>query len=135
MENSPDDINIPITVENNTCRICFEEQTNTKDPLISPCRCTGTSKYIHHSCLQKWRLSNLPNSDPRKKCMECNTEYIISYKESKCQYVQLGFYYFIRHYFTICIIVSAFNILIMPELCNTTYIKFGDIQNNNSCIL
>ena len=40
------------------CRICF---SNSEDfsPLISPCLCTGSSKYIHLLCLQKWLQSKI----------------------------------------------------------------------------
>jgi pSer/pThr/pTyr-binding forkhead associated (FHA) protein len=40
---------------NNLCRICFSNSNFS--PLISPCNCTGSMKYIHLSCLQKWLLS------------------------------------------------------------------------------
>ena len=36
------------------CRICFEIETYD-DPFISPCRCKGTSSYVHKSCLNTWR--------------------------------------------------------------------------------
>lgn len=34
------------------CRICFE--THNQETLISPCKCSGTSKYVHKECLDKW---------------------------------------------------------------------------------
>lgn len=34
------------------CRICLSEVYVQENPLISPCKCTGTMKYIHLSCLQ-----------------------------------------------------------------------------------
>jgi RING-variant domain/FHA domain len=34
------------------CRICLSEVYLPDNPLISPCKCTGTMKYIHLSCLQ-----------------------------------------------------------------------------------
>lgn len=36
------------------CKIC-QLQGDEKDPLISPCRCSGTLKYIHVSCLKVWK--------------------------------------------------------------------------------
>lgn len=35
------------------CRICFRAESDIKDPLISPCKCTGSMSYIHYTCLQK----------------------------------------------------------------------------------
>lgn len=34
------------------CRICFEDDSPEK--LDCPCLCTGTLKYAHQQCLQKW---------------------------------------------------------------------------------
>lgn len=41
----------------NICRICHQPAGNGKDgkePLSSPCSCTGPLKFVHHSCLVKW---------------------------------------------------------------------------------
>lgn len=43
----------PIREENLLCRICLGEEEEN-DPLISPCGCGGTMKYIHLSCFRKW---------------------------------------------------------------------------------
>ena len=40
------------------CRICFQND-ETISPLISPCSCTGSLKYIHLLCLQKWLQSKI----------------------------------------------------------------------------
>ncbi len=55
------------------CRICFEEEENPS-LLISPCRCDGTSKYVHIDCLQTW-LRTTESDTAKKKCMECRTAY------------------------------------------------------------
>ncbi|MBA0635312.1 hypothetical protein Godav_026117, partial [Gossypium davidsonii] len=34
------------------CRICLE--TDGRD-FIAPCKCKGTSKYVHRECLDHWR--------------------------------------------------------------------------------
>ena len=76
-----------------SCRICFsgEEDVTTinyedktkniqklKNPLISPCLCTGSSKYIHLECLQQW-LSRSKTDYPYE---ECTTTI---YKVSSCE--------------------------------------------------
>ena len=48
-------INNNINNNNNSCRICFSNSNFS--PLICPCNCTGSMKYIHLSCPQKWLLS------------------------------------------------------------------------------
>lgn len=39
-----------------SCRICHctESPSNGPIKLISPCHCSGSLKYVHHSCLQQW---------------------------------------------------------------------------------
>jgi hypothetical protein len=48
----------PMTSELYTCRICLcDEKPGTEDnqnPMISPCKCTGTMRYIHLECLREW---------------------------------------------------------------------------------
>jgi hypothetical protein len=55
-----------------TCRICLEDDIISE--LIYPCKCSGTSKYVHKSCLDQWRtLSN--NREAYYKCFECHYKY------------------------------------------------------------
>ncbi len=47
------------------CRICFGEEdknNNMEDPLISPCLCKGSMKYIHYKCLKNWLESKIKSS-------------------------------------------------------------------------
>lgn len=50
---TPSIFQYPITEpeDEKICRICFEE-SDTDNPLICPCRCAGTIKYIHEKCLK-----------------------------------------------------------------------------------
>lgn len=36
-----------------TCRICFLSDSNEIDPLLTPCRCTGSMSFIHYKCLKQ----------------------------------------------------------------------------------
>ena len=56
------------------CRICLEDSTN--EQLISPCGCDGTAKWVHESCLQRWREENVSNDNARR-CEICNVHYLI----------------------------------------------------------
>lgn len=42
-----------------SCRICLSELYTAENPLISPCNCDGTVKYLHVRCLQHWLKSKL----------------------------------------------------------------------------
>ena len=34
------------------CRLCYQSESTITDPLISPCNCSGSMKYIHLTCLK-----------------------------------------------------------------------------------
>ena len=39
----------------NFCRICYNEEENSlQNPLIRPCKCKGSMKFIHLNCLKHW---------------------------------------------------------------------------------
>jgi len=54
---------------NHSCRICLEE--DTIDNFIYPCKCNGTQKYVHRTCLNEWRKKNSKNTH----CEICNFKY------------------------------------------------------------
>lgn len=41
------------------CRICLFDEITYSNPLICPCKCAGTMKYIHLNCLQEWLKNRL----------------------------------------------------------------------------
>jgi len=41
------------------CRICYCSEEDLQSPLISPCLCSGSMKYIHFQCLQTWIKSKI----------------------------------------------------------------------------
>ena len=44
-----------IEKKNKTCRICFiPEEDEVNNPLVQPCNCDGSLKYIHLQCLSQW---------------------------------------------------------------------------------
>ena len=59
------------------CRICYGENSNNENPLICPCICKGSMKYIHYLCLRNWLNSKieeeLSDEDTEKDNMECIT--------------------------------------------------------------
>lgn len=63
------------------CRVCFcEGNFEGKNPLISPCNCTGSVKYIHLNCLRKWLTSKI-----NMKCSQTNNIYCYSFKSLECE--------------------------------------------------
>ena len=68
--------------EERVCKICFDYET-TKNQVINPCRCRGSSKFIHESCLRLWILCKYPEViNPR--CEICRYSYRIVMDPSDC---------------------------------------------------
>ena len=67
--------------EDEFCRLCFEGRGDeTVNPLISPCRCKGTQKYVHLLCLEKWQnlcLSSGSKDSRAFVCSVCRAEFSI----------------------------------------------------------
>lgn len=60
------------------CRFCF---CGTEvDVLIAPCRCSGSVKYVHQSCLNEWRLRSA-NPESYHRCDQCQYVFNIEYSE------------------------------------------------------
>jgi len=36
------------------CRICLDEEDSAENPLIAPCKCSGSLGLIHLNCLKTW---------------------------------------------------------------------------------
>jgi len=39
---------------NKACRICLCEDEEPDNPIVQPCKCSGTMKNIHVKCFKKW---------------------------------------------------------------------------------
>ncbi|XP_027144862.1 uncharacterized protein LOC104928472 [Larimichthys crocea] len=50
---------VDLSKEENVCRICYCNDNSPENPLVSPCRCKGSMKYIHLECLKRWILVKL----------------------------------------------------------------------------
>lgn len=63
-----------LTVLSGSRRICHCEGDD-ESPLITPCHCTGSLRFVHQSCLQQW----IKSSDTRC-CELCKYEFIMETK-------------------------------------------------------
>ncbi|KAL8616910.1 hypothetical protein ACOMHN_041829 [Nucella lapillus] len=68
------------------CRICHSGADHDDKPLISPCLCLGSLKYVHVSCLQIWlRRSG------KRTCELCQFTYIMATQtEPFCEWKRLA---------------------------------------------
>ena len=74
------------------CRICYQEDDEEKNPLIQPCLCSGSLKYIHLNCLKQWIGT--------RNCVRIdNNEYcnIFLIKEIDCELCKNKLPDYIRH--------------------------------------
>uniref|UniRef100_A0A7E4VY22 RING-CH-type domain-containing protein n=1 Tax=Panagrellus redivivus TaxID=6233 RepID=A0A7E4VY22_PANRE len=73
MESTPGFVANDFWLESNepTCKICFGGESD--DPWMSPCRCSGSIKWVHAACLRKW-LSMAPYNQ-REACSTCKYNY------------------------------------------------------------
>ena len=55
-----------------TCRLCWGEED--EGPLVQPCACRGSQKWIHKHCLEKWRRTS-PKEDAAYRCGQCKDHY------------------------------------------------------------
>lgn len=56
------------------CKICHMPARDD-DPLISPCRCSGTVQYIHCGCLTRWLEILSKKSRKPPSCELCQYQY------------------------------------------------------------
>ena len=61
-----------------TCRICLGDEHEDNNPLINPCKCSGTMKYLHLSCLRQLIESKI------KKTVG-NIVTVITFKTLQCE--------------------------------------------------
>lgn len=67
-----------------SCRICFLSDSDENDPLLTPCKCTGSMSYIHYKCLKQciqMKTTKKPNGATvcflwkNYECEICLSEY------------------------------------------------------------
>jgi hypothetical protein len=77
------DLGIPNERDNETCKICLMNDSDSANPLISPCKCSGSMKFIHLECLRHWM---------RSRMIIRNTENCItmSWKSLDCEICKSG---------------------------------------------
>ncbi|VVC28105.1 Zinc finger, RING-CH-type,Zinc finger, RING/FYVE/PHD-type [Cinara cedri] len=71
--------------EQKHCWVCFGTEADDfegSNDWVSPCKCRGSTRWVHQVCVQRWVDEKLKeNLNVQVHCPQCNTEYIIVYKE------------------------------------------------------
>ena len=66
------------------CRICLSEEHEKENPLIHPCNCDGTMKYIHLQCLRLLIQSKI-------KKTETESCKVLTFKRLECEICKMAF--------------------------------------------
>lgn len=56
-----------------SCRICMDDEATSDNPLISPCLCAGSTRFIHRQCLAQWRATKA-GTPAHYRCEICHFE-------------------------------------------------------------
>lgn len=114
------------------CHCCWPPDSN--DPLISPCRCSGSLQYVHVSCLMHWLDISSRKLHRPAICELCLYKYrrrrVLKYREMKlpqCAQADIRFYTL----FVIAIvlmILSAFATVVCFQL-EKSYGLQGELRN------
>ena len=71
---NPENIPDP-TPDEKTCRICLSNEIEEAgDRFVCPCKCKGTMKFVHLTCLNQWREKSVKNSS-YYQCDQCKWKY------------------------------------------------------------
>ena len=78
------------------CRICYVgEIENNCNPLIKPCKCSGSMKYIHYKCLLHWLKTKIQID--KSEYIDNNFFLIYSPENVQCELCKEFLPHFIKH--------------------------------------
>ncbi|TRY82470.1 hypothetical protein DNTS_029956 [Danionella cerebrum] len=93
--------------EGDQCRICQMGEQSSSNPLIVPCKCTGSLQFVHQDCIKKWlrsKISSGSNLEAITTCELCKeklhlnienfdiNELYRSHERSEYEFISCGLY-------------------------------------------
>ncbi len=110
-----------LTVFFGSRRICHCEGDD-ESPLITPCHCTGSLRFVHQSCLQQW----IKSSDTRC-CELCKYEFIMETKLKPLRKVRRSLY--------VCVFVwsGTWSQLMLAFISSVSVDKFRRCSSASKC--
>jgi len=97
------------------CRFCYSDEENEDNPLISPCKCSGSLRLVHFQCLQYWLKKNATEKETKNahsyffksmECELCKTNLPLTHKHQN------------KHYSILEIKTPKSNYLVLEALSN-----------------
>lgn len=111
----------PLTTEQ--CRICLDD--DHADNMIYPCLCSGTSKYVHDTCLKQWIIMS-DNPEFKKKCPSCHHAYTIQEHNINDNAIKCNTYYqYLQTNFWRTVFINQAVLIIL-----TFFIAFIDVPSD-----
>ncbi|XP_028674300.2 probable E3 ubiquitin-protein ligase MARCHF10 [Erpetoichthys calabaricus] len=96
--------------EGDLCRICQSGVGTPSNPLLKPCKCTGSLQYVHHDCLKQWLQTKIKSGAELSAVQTCElckenlnldlnefdvTEYYQKHHETQSlEFINTGIYLF-----------------------------------------
>lgn len=76
------------------CYMCFDDEDTDDNPLITPCKCIGDTKFVHVECLRKWHTAEADNkicflSSVDATCSVCKSTFKSDFKLKDGRHVKL----------------------------------------------
>ena len=74
------------------CRICLDQEIEEENPIVQPCKCSGSCKYIHLNCLKQWINT--------KSCLKIDENEFCSvfvFTETECELCKSKLPDFVQH--------------------------------------
>lgn len=80
--------------ESPLCYMCFDDEDTEENPLITPCKCRGDTRYVHVGCLRKWHTAEADNqicflSSVDATCSVCKSTFKSDFKLKDGRLVKL----------------------------------------------
>ena len=74
--------------------MCFDEEDTAENPMITPCKCLGDTRYVHVDCLRKWHTAEADNqvcflSSVDATCSVCKSTFRSDFKLKDGRLVKL----------------------------------------------
>lgn len=77
---------VRVPVEERACRFCLESEEIAENPLIAPCLCRGSMRFVHRACLDEWRCTSF-NPKALVSCTTCKAHFRTRYEGSDPDYM------------------------------------------------
>lgn len=113
------------------CRVCQDGEE--EELLIAPCECTGTVRWIHRSCLDRWRLESVQrNPQHVTHCELCHKPFTVVIKRTTLLGKQISSIFQKLSFFLACIVVFvSFSISVRKPMGSYSCIAFYHTKLQN----